>query len=287
MITYNPKDWFRLIFQFHKSDTFRILLPTMALLGALTAGLAYVELHHHVVFKSSTVFHQIIGFVLSMLLVFRINTAYDRWWEGRRLWGSLINNTRSLMTKVHAYLDESRPDDVAHLRQLIIGFPFALRDHLRGIAAIEGIPRVEKLDEAAFAQTHNKPLFLYRAIVRTLEAIRRDGALSDEQMLLLNGEVFSLIDITGACERIRSSPIPFSYSLFLKKIIFLYVITMPIAFTLEYGYWAVPAVMVIFYAFASLELVSEEVEEPFGTDANDLPTDDLALKIKGDLTTIV
>lgn len=86
--------------------------------------------------------------------------------------------------------------------------------------------------------------------------------------------------MTGACERIKNSPIPFSYSLFLKKVIFIDTITMPITFSFEYHLWGVPAVMFVFYAFASLELVSEDVEEPFGTDANDLPTDELAVKIR-------
>ena len=86
--------------------------------------------------------------------------------------------------------------------------------------------------------------------------------------------------------RIKNSPIPFSYSLFLKKSLFVYIITMPIPFSAEFGYWAILAVMVIFYTFASLELVSEEVEEPFGIEANDLPTDELAEKIYRDVMSI-
>jgi putative membrane protein len=83
----------------------------------------------------------------------------------------------------------------------------------------------------------------------------------------------------GACERIRSTPIPYSYSLFIKKIIFLYTLTMPFGFVTDFGYWTILVTTFIFYAFASLELIAEEIEDPFGTDANDLPTDDLALKI--------
>lgn len=286
MITYNPKDWFRLIFQFHKSDTFRILLPTMLVLGLFTASLVYLELNDHVNLKSSTVFHQILGFVLSMLLVFRINTAYERWWEGRKLWGSLINNSRSLMTKLHAYIGSTHADDLRYLRQILIAFPYALRNHLRGDFSHNGIPEIDGLHNEHFTAAHNKPFFIHRLLVGRIQALRNTAALTEHQLLLLNSEIFSLIDITGACERIKNSPIPFSYSLFLKKIIFVYVITMPIAFSLEYRYWAVPAVMIIFYAFASLELVSEEVEEPFGMDSNDLPTDELADKINRDLTSV-
>ncbi len=272
MITYNPKDWFRLIFRFHSSDTFRILLPTMLLLGLITGVLAHLERQHDFGVKSALVFHQILGFVLSMLLVFRINTAYERWWEGRKLWGSLVNNCRSLAVKVKAILGAQHPEELRAISEIIKVFPAALRDHLRNVPV---------------ADPSKKPLGLFTQLVARLQALRTAKILTDEQLLFLNGEAFSLIDITGACERIKNSPIPFSYSLFLKKIIFAYSVTMPITFSSEYGYWAVPAVMMIFYAFASLELISEEVEEPFGVGANDLPTDELSHKIAVDVEATV
>jgi putative membrane protein len=286
MITYNPKDWLRLIFAFHRSDTFRILLPTMVLLGASTAGLAYLQQHGYAELKTSTVFHQILGFALSMLLVFRINTAYERWWEGRKLWGSLVNNSRSLTTKLQASLATKSPTDLAYLRSAIAVFPSTLRDHLR--ESSYEVPESEAFPAHRddYIHSKHKPLYVYSQIVQRLEHLRSERVLSDEQMLFINPEIFSLIDITGACERIKNSPIPFSYSLFLKKSLFVYSITMPIPFAAEFGYWAVLAVMVIFYTFASLELVSEEVEEPFGTEDNDLPTDELAEKIYDDVMTL-
>jgi len=286
MITYNPKDWFRLIFQFHRSDTFRILLPTMTLLGLCTAGLAYLQIQHHIQVKASTVFHQILGFALSMLLVFRINTAYDRWWEGRKLWGALVNNSRSLASKLCASLSSRAPAELENLLSAIALFPAILRDYLRD--EVCPIPHTEPFfkNASSYEQAHHKPLYTFNYIVRRLEKLRDENILSPEQMLFINAELYSFIDITGACERIKNSPIPFSYSLFLKKSLFVYIITMPVPFAAEFGYWAVLAVMVIFYTFASLEIVSEEVEEPFGTEANDLPTDELAEKIYRDVGAI-
>jgi putative membrane protein len=283
MISYNPKDWLRLIFQFHKSDTFRILLPTMTLLGAITGILAWLEVSEHIQFQATTVFHQILGFALSMLLVFRINTAYDRWWEGRRLWGSLVNNSRSLAAKLSAMLCAQAPQELSSIGSALAAFPGALRDHLRDIKDGFDEEHLRGLDTARFHQARHQPIYLHNEIVRRLETLRAKGTISDEQILSINAEVFSLIDITGACERIKNSPIPFSYSLFLKKSLFVYSITMPIPFSVEFGYWGILAVMVIFYTFASLEIVSEEVEEPFGTEANDLPTDELAEKIFQDV----
>lgn len=286
MITYNPKDWFRLIFQFHSSDTFRILLPTLILLGAATGGVVFLQQNGHAHLRTSTVFHQILGFALSMLLVFRINTAYERWWEGRRLWGSLVNNSRSLMAKLHAFISTKAPSELALLRSAIAVFPSILRDHLRDIAFEVPHTEVFPSNREEYLQADNKPLYAYYQIVQQVEKLRESKVISEEQALSINPEIFSLIDITGACERIKNSPIPFSYSLFLKKSLFVYIITMPIPFSTEFGYWAILAVMVIFYTFASLELVSEEVEEPFGTEANDLPTDELSEMIYSNIMSI-
>jgi putative membrane protein len=284
MVTYTPKNWFSLIFQFHRSDTFRVLLPLMILLGLITGGLVYLEFHSYLQVTSSTSFHQIVGFVLSMLLVFRINSAYDRWWEGRKLWGALINNSRSLAAKCVTFLPVKIKEERDSIVRMLILFPSLLRDHLRKERPdYKGSELADVLKVRVMGAPH-RPLALYTEIVAALEGLKERGHLSEEQLLRLNPEVFSLIDITGACERIKGSRIPISYSLFLKKIIFVFTITMPFPFSAQFGYWGVPAVMILFYAFASIELVSEEVEEPFGFDSNDLPIDILVDKIAKDLS---
>lgn len=286
MITYNPKDWFKLIFLFHKSDTFRILLPNMLLLGLITGGLVYYENIVGISFKSPTMFHQILGFVLSMLLVFRINSAYDRWWEGRKLWGSLVNNTRNLMIKLIAVLPEENKSDKIYFKKLIITFVFTLKDHLKDKKGFSDIKVFDGFSKQEFDAVKHKPNYVAGLIMKHIEVLRKKGVFTNEQVLFMNAELQSLLDIAGACERIKNTPIPFSYSMFLKKIIFIYVITMPIAFSIDFKYWAIPIVMFIFYAFASIELISEEVEDPFGDDANDLPTQDIAEKIKVNLEEI-
>ena len=102
MVTYNPKDWIKLIVHLHKSDTMRILLPVIVFLGLITAGVSYLEQRFLTATlpPNLTIFHQISGFIISLVLVFRINSAYDRWWEGRKLWGALLNNSRNLALKL-------------------------------------------------------------------------------------------------------------------------------------------------------------------------------------------
>ena len=113
-------------------------------------------------------------------------------------------------------------------------------------------------------------------LYRRIAGWNRSGTISGEMLINLNAELARFTDITGACERILKTPIPFGYSLFIKKFIFAYTLTLPLGLVDQFGYWSVPLSVFVLYVFGSLELLAEEIEEPFGLDANDLPTDPLA-----------
>lgn len=284
MITYNPKDWWKLIFAFHKSDTFRILLPSIVALAIFTASIAYLEIDHwHLNFKNSSAAHSMIGVVLSFLLVFRTNSAYDRWWEGRKLWGSFVNNSRNLAMKLNALLPKERTDLRQKFRVLISNYTNAAYQHLLNGVVIKTLQFYGEFDENYYSKFSHIPNAIAKALYEEIIKLNKEGILEKEDVLFLNAEIQSFTDNIGACERIRNTPIPYSYSIFLKKIIFVYVVTMPFGFAMEFGYWATLVVPFIFYAFASIELIGEEIENPFGGDANDLPTDEIAEKIRGNL----
>ena len=126
MVQYNPKDWITFIFRFHKSDTFRQLIPMMILIGAYSGAICYFEIHYfklkensHV--KNISISHTTVGFVLSLLLAYRTNTAYDRWWEGRKLWGAIVNDCRSAILKITTRLgNEEDKKEFARLLSLYI-----------------------------------------------------------------------------------------------------------------------------------------------------------------------
>jgi ion channel-forming bestrophin family protein len=288
MVTYNPKDWLKLIFHFHKSDTLRILGPNMLILGVITAVFCYLEEHYFSAkIPSLTIFHQISGFIISLVLVFRINTAYDRWWEGRKLWGTLINNSRSISIELHSMI----PLDDIYTRSKIVSFlssfAFMLKEHLRNNYKPGELSFNDSMHEAELTASSHKPSFIAARFSRFIYEYCRKNGGDHNNFLIVERNINEFSEICGACERIKSTPIPYSYSIFIKKLIFVYIITMPITFGLSVGYWSVPMVMIIFYAFASLELLSEEIEDPFGTDSNDLPTDEIAAKIKVNVSEIL
>jgi ion channel-forming bestrophin family protein len=287
MIGYNPKDWWKLIFAFHRSDTFRFLLPGIAGVAAYTGVVAYVENDvFHASFKNTTVVHSLVGFVLSMLLVFRTNTAYERWWEGRKLWGSFVNNSRNLALKLHAILPKDSTERET-FRVLIINYIFAAKEHLRTGVHVKKLAQTGPYDTDFYKQKKHVPNQIMGAIYDEINNLYRNQNITGDQLIVLNSELQSFTDNLGGCERIKRTPIPYAYSLFLKKVIFLYVFTMPIGFVIEFKYWAIPIVAIIFYVFASIEVIAEEIEDPFGTDANDLPTDIIYETIKDNLEEIL
>ena len=283
MIAYDPRNWFAAL-ALHQSDTFRKLLPLLLCVGLYTWGIAFLELkylklagNHHL--SNITVMHSLLGFAISMLLVFRTNTAYDRWWEGRKLWGQLVNVSRNLAVKISVYVEPTDVNTRAYFARLIALNADELRQHLqreRTRLMLDSQPHPEIPD---FDLAKHVPSQISGLILQRVQRLHRDGRLTGDQLIILNSELAAFLDICGACERIKNTPIPYSYSAFIKKFIVIYTVTLPLGFVFSLGYIAIPVVVFIFYVLASLELIAEEIEDPFGTDGNDLPMDRLAQMI--------
>lgn len=285
MITYNPKDWFTFIFRFHKADTLRTLGPLIFAIGAFTGIVAYLELEYfklsensHV--KNITIMHTLLSFVISMLLVFRTNTAYDRWWEGRKQWGSLVNNSRNLAIKLNSMLPAGEEAERSFFRKHIPMYASVLSHHLRSESTRLALDEHEHPELKHLDENKHIPNQVAARLIQRINGLYKEGKIKGDELIILNSEMQSFTDICGACERIKNTPIPYSYSAFLKKFIFFYVMTLPLSFAITLGYIAIPVVAFVFYVLASLELVAEEIEDPFGADANDLPTERIAQNIK-------
>jgi putative membrane protein len=280
MISYNTKDWFTFIFHFHKSDTVRKLFPIMIAIAIYASAVGYLEIYYFKIGKNDyiqniPIMHGMLGFVISLLLVFRTNTAYDRWWEGRKLWGSLVNNSRNLAIKLSAMLKDE--NDRKFFRKFIPLYAEILHKHLHDSETSKQL--FEDVDLEIDHHKH-KPNQVKRIMFHKINDLYDAKKLSGEQLIILNEELQSFTDVCGACERIKNTPIPYSYSAFIKKFIFFYIMTLPFGYSISLGYYVAPVVVFVFYVLASLELIAEEIEDPFGDDENDLPTKKIAENIK-------
>ena len=252
MVQYNPKDWFTFIFRFHKADTFRTLFPLMIAIGIYSGLIGYLEVVYWKLadtsyIKNITIMHGMLGFVISLLLVFRTNTAYDRWWEGRKMWGSLVNNSRNFAIKLSVILNDE--SDKTFFRETITNYALLLHQHLSDSDTSQQL-----FDDVDLEIDHHKhrPNQVAKLMFQKLNDLYIEKKISGNQLIILNAEIQSFTDICGACERIKNTPIPYSYSAFLKNFIFFYVMTLPFGYAFSLGYYVVPVIVFIFYVLASL-----------------------------------
>ena len=278
-----------MIFHITKSDTIQILWKELVLIFIFTLVLVFTEIHLFpysvkVVLEKLFSFYSLLGFVISLLLVFRTNTAYDRWWEGRKMWGALVNDSRNMAVKITAMeLDDETNNFFA---RHITNFPKVCKEHLRegvDFSILNLLP-----EERAFLDTvEHIPSGIVELIYSKLYQLRKQGIMSEEDLLRIDRNLNGFLDCIGACERIKNTPIPYSYSMFFKKFIFVYVVTLPLAFVTNFSYFSALMATFMFYVLVSLEVLAEEIEDPFGTDENDLPTDQMASSIEGIVSTIL
>lgn len=285
MIEYRPnRDWLSDVRHLGTSWTLRRLVRAVLAVGLYAAALALIVIQYELEGNRlvSGAF-SLLGVILSIVLVFRTNTAYERWWTGREQWGALVNHSRNLAIQVHAcFPPEDTLSRVAFAR-LISNFALALSGHLRGGADRSALLAPPPGQPGDVGSATHVPLALARALSSRINDARRDGTLDPTEVLGMKPHVTAMVEIAGACERIRNTPIPFSYNVFIKIFILAYVGILPLGLIPEYGYIAVPLVMLIAFALLGLELMAEEIEDPFGLDCNDLPTATLAHTIRANV----
>lgn len=285
MINYNPKSWLGLIFSLNKSDTIRILWKQLLFIAILAAII--IELLHRLPIyyqiklgsytKELTAIYSLIGFVMSLLLLFRTNGAYDRWWEGRKLWGAIVNDCRSAYLKIVTRI--SAEEDKKELGRLLELYIHNAKNNLRVRNKQQDFSKHEnRLEDGS-------PVYVMQMIYVKLREIEKKGELTQGDLIQIDVNLNGLMASLGGCQRIKNTPIPYSYSLFIKKFIFLYVITLPIVF-FHFDYWAILITTFVFYALVSMEVLAEEIEDPFGTDDNDLPLEQICDTIETDLRNI-
>ncbi|MBK7651279.1 MAG: bestrophin family protein [Flammeovirgaceae bacterium] len=291
MVYYNPKVWFSLIFHAYSRGVMKTLTPAIIFMTVYAGGLCYLLLDvlrfHESDFHSTISMHSLLGIVLGLFLVFRTNSSYDRWWEGRKLWGSLVNNTRNLALKVNAFIDPTDNETRVWFAKMIPNFAFAVKEHLRKGVKLSELEIVDDRFLENLANIKHIPNRLSAMMYLRTNALYKKNQISGDQLFLMDKELKEFIDILGACERIRYTPIPYNYSMYIKQFIFIYLITLPLAFATTSGYLTVPIVMLVTFVLLSVELIAEEIEDPFGRDINDLPTDELAEKIRDNVNEIL
>lgn len=285
MIIRKKENWFRMLFIW-RGSVLPQLLPRLSFLLLLSILTVYYQetLNKHG-FRLNPAPFTLFGIALALFLSFRNNASYERFMEGRRIWGSLVNTSRSLAIKAHTFVD--KPHDPTPFINKVIAVAFTLKHQLRGSDAGPDLDRLLSPDLAARTKEARwKPIFLVKNLSIWVQSARQAGTLDPIRQqsfdLLLN----ELSNIVGGCERIANTPIPFSYSVLIHRTVYVYCFLLPLGLADSLG-WTTPIIVVfIAYTYAALETIAEELEIPFGTDPNDLPLDTICRTIENSLLEI-
>jgi putative membrane protein len=281
MIDYDNKDWKALLFSLHGS-IIPTIMPRLILLGGIAS---IVVLINRFVIKIdvNSVPWTIVGVALGLLLVFRTNTAYDRYWEGRRMWGGIVNSSYSLISTVLGYVGNHDPKTRAiqeRVTHLISALPILIKQKLRDQRDLKEIDRfITFEDKQLIENAKNYPLALHGLLVKEINLGYKENAIAKEAGNLVNTCLNEYINCLGACERIKNTPLPVAYVLHTKRFLYLFCATISLPLVNYFGGWSILIAMFISYALIGIEEIGVEIEDPFGDDPNDLPVDKICNNI--------
>lgn len=278
-------NWFKLALQWRGSVA-PIILPRVLLCGIFgffISLLDYFDLSIAGNILDNLVANVVYNLVLGLLLVFRTNTAYERFWEGRKSWGVLVVNVRNLARQIWVGVATpeaiDKEEKIATLRMLG-SFAIATKLHLRQEFAngeLEGMFTNSQYLKLKIVK--NPPLELALWIGDYLQQQHNRNCLSSNQLQAMNLLLDNMVEALTGCERILQTPIPLAYAIYLKRLLLIYCFALPFQIVEKSGFWTGAIVAIIAFILFGIEQIGNEIENPFGHDQNDLPLDDICTKI--------
>jgi putative membrane protein len=281
MIHYDPHRWLDHLFDIRGSLAREISLRV----GVCAIWAVAVVVFHRRVSPvgTSMLLHSLVGTAIGLLLVFRTNASYDRYWEGRRLWGGIVNDTRNLIRGASVHL----ADDLTLLRTLTRWtalFPWTVANTLRDESDLG--PFADELtpeQQQAVHSAQHPALFVADRMTACLLQARRQGLITDVIQAWLDSNIHHLVDCLGGCERIRKTPLPFAYVVHLRRALIIFCFTLPFALVESAGWFTILIVLFVSYTLFGIEEIGVEIEGPFGNDANDLPMQEICETIRNNV----
>ena len=281
--------WFKIALQV-RGSVIPSILPRVLLCGGFGVFISLLQFFNLPV--SMPIFSSIVpSIVMGLLLVFRTNTAYERFWEGRKFWGTLVNNVRNLARQIWVAIEEKDPQDIElkkSVLRLLPAFAVAMKLHLRQ----EPInPELEPLMSPAQYQKlksmNNPPLEIAFWIEDYMHEQYERNCLDVYQLTAMNELLNSMIDVLGGCERILKTPIPLAYAIHLKQLLLLYCLALPFQMVKDLSWGTGLVVALISFTLFGIEEIGIEIENPFGHDANDLPLNNICATMQRNMDDLI
>jgi len=233
-------------------------------------------------FDPAVLVDAVIALILGLFLVFRVNRAYERWWEARTLWGKLVNVSRNLAIKAKTLAD---PDAIERRRlgTLIVGFGYGLKLHLRGHAALLKVPGFESAED----DPEHVPGYIAEQVYGLFSAWRSAGKIAGPDLWLLDREARELLEVTGGCERIRNTLMSQSFASLSRHALVLYLLYLPWSLASDFEIFTIPLTILFAYFVIAAEGIAHYVERPFGQEDDHLDLDSICARIDATVTEIL
>lgn len=293
MIVKDKVSWVRLLFHLRGSSIVETW-PRILTVTVTASVVTYVELYYSIqAYTLTTTPFLLVGVALGIFLGFRNGASYEKFWEGRKLWGALVNTARSLTRQICHMTDSQQNHGIlqpfqAMFVKRIIAFAHALRCHLRDQEPFEEIKKFLPADDyAAVVAAKHRPLIILQQLGRDLAIARDRRWLNEYNHPFLEVQLNEFSNILGGCERIKNTPIPFSYSVLTHRIVAAYCLSLPFGLVETTGVLTPIVVLMISYAFFELDAIGDEIESPFGLQPNDLPLTAISRNIEINLLELI
>lgn len=288
MITKKKTNWFRMLFEWNGS-VLPQLLPRLFILFIYSLLVVYFreDLLSYNIYINPAIF-TLFGIALAIFLGFRNTVSYDRFWEGRKLWGALLNDTRSLARQAHTLVEGSDYNkERTHFINLLTALVHSLKHQLRQTEADGDLERLlPNSADDKFKTFVFKPIMILKELGVWVNKAKLSGRIDSITQANFDFNLNKISDIIGGCERIASTPIPYTYSILLHRTVYIYCFLLPFGFV-ESTVWITPFVIVfIAYTFVALEAIADELEDPFGIQPNDLALEAMSEMIENTLAEI-
>ena len=288
MIIKTKSHWFRMLFEW-KGSVLPQLLPRLILLFFFASSVVYFQKFFKTYNLSiDPAIFTLFGVALAIFLGFRNNASYERWWEGRKLWGALLNDSRSIARQAHSLIASDNYEiQRTNLINTLIATVHSLRHQLRFTNSEADLKRL--LGKEACAKVSNaqfQPIMLLQMMADQIKDAKKENRITSIEQLAFEENFNKVSDIIGGCERIASTPIPYTYSVLLHRTVYIYCFLLPFGFVQTLGWMTPFTIVFIAYTFVALEAIADELEDPFGLQPNDLALDAMSQMIENTLLEI-
>lgn len=270
MVKYDNKDWTRLIFSWRYTSLDRIW-PRIIIFVVLAAGIYIAHFLYKINLEINPLGHSLVGVALGLLLVFRNNSSYKRYWEGRKAWRSIINTSRNLTREVSVYTGSAK-----EFVKLISAFVLALKQRLRNNPDHEELkPYLPESDGVDILSENNIPIAISYLMSKYVKKSLDAGKAIGPQARQLEELIEDLVNNQGICELIIKTPVPFCHASHIKKLLFIYLLTLPFVLVPLMNWFGIFMTAFVAFGLMGIEEAGVEIEDPFGLDPNDLPIDEM------------